>query len=240
MVKTDHGLMPVPAPATAQMLKGVPAKKGDIEGELVTPTGAAILKTIVKHFGPMPEMTTEQLGYGAGDRDFGERPNLLRVFFGQLSVEDCETGRGRERDTVIVVETSIDDMNPQFFEPLREALFAAGALDVLLIPVYMKKGRPGTLVQALAPPEKKTEISDVIFKNSTAIGLRFYPADREKLKRHIEKVETPLGSISVKVVERSPGVKEFRPEYEELKRLARLHNMSVEEVEGRVKGSMKE
>ncbi|MBE9536928.1 MAG: nickel pincer cofactor biosynthesis protein LarC [Proteobacteria bacterium] len=238
MVKTDHGLMPVPAPATAEMLKNIPAESGIVEAELVTPTGAAILKTLVKGFGPMPEMKVERVGYGAGDKDFAEHPNLLRIFSGQLSSEICKVSTERERDTVMVVETSIDDMNPQFFEPLVEALFEAGALDVLLIPVYMKKGRPGTLLQALVPPEKRAKISGIIFKNSTAIGLRFYHADREKLKRHTEKIETPLGSIKVKVLERSPGVVDFRPEYEELKRLAKLHKMSIEEVERKVKAAL--
>lgn len=238
MVKTDHGMMPVPAPATAEMLKGIPAEGGGIEAELITPTGAAILKALAKDFGPMPAMTTEQVGYGAGDKDFGDHPNLLRIFSGQLSAEDCKAAAGRESDSVMVVETSIDDMNPEFFEPLSEALFDAGALDVLLIPVYMKKGRPGTLLQVLAPPEKRVQISDIIFGNSTAIGLRFYHVDREKLKRNAEKIETPLGSITVKVVERSPGVREFRPEYEELKRIAKLHKMSIQEVERKVKVSL--
>ncbi|MBE9503042.1 MAG: nickel pincer cofactor biosynthesis protein LarC [Proteobacteria bacterium] len=231
MVMTDHGCMPVPAPATAEILKGVPVSNAAVEGELVTPTGAAILKAIAKKFGPMPEMNVEKIGYGAGDKDWGERPNLLRIFLGEtLDKLDGAINGFYDRDEVLVMETAIDDMNPQFFENMVEGLFSGGALDVVLIPVYMKKGRPGTLLQVIASPEKQQQVARVIFSGSTSIGIRSYRVDRMKLKRGEEMISTSLGEVRVKTIEMEKGKVELRPEYDDLKKLAKLKGMSMREV----------
>ena len=231
MVMTDHGCMPVPAPATAEILRGIPVTNTIIEGELVTPTGAAILKAIARSFGPMPEMNVEKVGYGAGDKDWGERPNLLRIFLGEgLDKTNGAIEGEYDRDEVLVMETAIDDMNPQFFENIVEGLFSGGALDVVMIPVYMKKGRPGTLLQVIVSPEKQHQMAQTIFSGSTSIGIRTYRTDRMKLKRGEEIISTALGEVRVKTIERERGKVELRPEYDDLKKLAKLKGMSVREA----------
>ena len=239
MVMTDHGRMPVPAPATAEILKGVPVTNSAVECELVTPTGAAILKAIAKGFGAMPEMNVEKVGYGAGDKDFSERPNLLRIFLGE-EFKECklELSGFYDRDEVLVMETAIDDMNPQFFENIVEELFSGGALDVVMIPVYMKKGRPGTLLQVIVSPEKQHQMAQTIFSGSTSIGIRTYRTDRMKLKRGEEIIATSLGEVRVKTIEREKGKVELRPEYDDLKKLAKLRGLSVREVNSIVQKSL--
>lgn len=231
MVAGEHGNMPVPAPATAELLKGIPFSTSALECELVTPTGAAIVKTLSKSFGAMPAMKVEAIGYGAGDRDLEDRPNLLRIFLG---TEEGILSYNHEKDQVIVMEASIDDMNPQFFEPLIEDLFAAGCVDVAVIPVQMKKGRPASILQVLLPPHLKDKIAGVIFSESTSIGVRCYGADRIKLKRREEKIDTPLGEIRVKVIVKDGAFVEHRPEYEDMKRVARENNLSIIEASRRI------
>ncbi len=229
-VKTEHGVMPVPAPATAELLKGIPFASSSIEAELVTPTGAAILKEFSSSFGEMPEMIVDKIGYGAGSKDFSDRPNVLRVFLGKE--EEGETLY--ERDSMLLMEAMIDDMNPQFFEPLVEDLFNGGCRDVVLFPAYAKKNRPGTLLQALVPPHLKEKIARVIFSGSTTIGLRFHPVERMKLKREEETLSTSFGDIKVKRVTGPDGREEIRPEYEELKKISRNSKLPIVEVSARL------
>lgn len=239
MVMTDHGSMPVPAPATAEILKGVPLSNGAVEGELITPTGAAVLKATAVGFGVMPDMNVERIGYGAGDKDFGGRPNLLRIFLGEAVESAVSRPKDPyERDEVLVMETAIDDMNPQFFECLVEDLFAAGALDVVMIPIYMKKGRPGTLVQVIVSPEKQRHMAQIIFADTTSIGVRSYPTGRIKLKRRAKIISTPLGDVRVKAVETEEGKVDIRTEFDELKRLAKSKGMSIREVEAVIDGAL--
>lgn len=227
MVKTDHGLMPVPAPATSEILKGVPLSNSTVEGELITPTGAAILKVLSNSFGEMPKMQVEIIGYGAGNKSFGARPNLLRIFLGENIEESLSD---LDEDEVLIIETAIDDMNPQFFEPMIDNLFQEGALDVVMIPAFMKKGRPGTLLQVIAHKEKKSQIEKIIFSGSTSIGIRSYNAKRSKLKRSGRVISTSLGDVTVKAVEKEGGQVELRPEYDSLKKLAKKNGTSVREM----------
>lgn len=231
IVKGDHGHMPIPAPATAELLKGIPFKGSDVPYELATPTGAAIVKVLATDFGDMPHINVEAIAYGAGDRDLECRPNLLRIFLGeQIDATIDLPDEAYDRDRVLIMEASIDDMNPQFFEPLIEELFKVGALDVSMTPIFMKKMRPATLLQVIAPIEKREQFSAIIFSGSTTIGIRYYEAERVKLIRREETVETSFGKIRVKVIERGNGPAELRPEYEELKRLSLDSTLSVMEI----------
>jgi len=239
IVKGDHGHMPIPAPATAELLKGIPFKSSDVPFELATPTGAAIVKVLSSNFGDMPDINVETIGYGAGDRDLECRPNLLRIFLGQqidATIDMPNEANGEapnesyDKDNVLVMEASIDDMNPQFFEPLIEKLFRSGALDVSMTPIFMKKMRPATLLQVIAPLEKREQFAAIIFSNSTTIGIRCYEAERMKLIRREETIETSFGKIKVKVVEKGNGLTELRPEYEELKRLSSGSTLSIIEI----------
>ena len=231
IVKGDHGHMPIPAPATAELLKGIPFRSSDVPFELATPTGAAIVKALTSDFGDMPDINVETIGYGAGDRDLECRPNLLRIFLGQQIDEDIDLlDQAVDKDRVLIMEASIDDMNPQFFEPLIEKLFSSGALDVSMTPIFMKKMRPATLLQVIAPPEKRKQFAAIIFSNSTTIGIRCYEAERMKLIRREETIETSFGKIKVKAVEKGNGLTELRPEYEELKRLSLDSTLSIIEI----------
>ena len=231
IVKGDHGHMPIPAPATAELLKGIPFRSSDVPFELATPTGAAIVKALTSDFGDMPDINVETIGYGAGDRDLECRPNLLRIFLGQQIDEDIDLlDQAVDKDRVLIMEASIDDMNPQFFEPLIEKLFSSGALDVSMTPIFMKKMRPATLLQVIAPPEKRKHFAAIIFSNSTTIGIRCYEAERMKLIRREETIETSFGKIKVKAVEKGNGLTELRPEYEELKRLSLDSTLSIIEI----------
>jgi len=230
-VTTEHGEMPVPAPATAEILKGIPLSQSNIAAEMVTPTGAAILKALATDFGEMPEMTVSEIGYGSGDKDFGSHPNLLRIFLGEATGGfEGSLPIPYEADKILILEAAIDDMNPQFYEPLMDKLFSAGALDVTMTSLYMKKSRPGTLLTVLIPPELKTRISEIIFSESTTIGIRCVKSERIKLKRREKTVQTPFGEIRVKVIDKGDGVEELRPEYDDIKKLSSLNNLSVRDM----------
>jgi hypothetical protein len=224
MVQSAHGLFPVPAPATVKLLGNAPVYAGAVQSELVTPTGALIVSSYASAFGPIPAMSVEQVGYGAGDRDHPQTPNVLRVLIGRASSEV-----GAER--VSVVECEIDDMNPQLFGVAMERLYAAGALEVFYTPVQMKKNRPGTLLTVVVAPEKRSEIADVVFRETTTIGLRHYDVDRECLSREIMKVATPIGDVRVKISSRNGRPITATPEFEDCARLAALNNLPVKEVQ---------
>ena len=224
MVHSAHGNFPVPAPATMKLLGSAPVYSGAIQKELVTPTGALIVTTYASDFGPIPPMSVDRIGYGAGDRDEPGTPNVLRVLIG----EAAEQVRG---DRVAVVECEIDDMNPQIFGVVMDRLYAAGALEVFYVPVQMKKNRPGTLLTAIVPPERRAAVVEVIFRETTTIGLRYSEVDRECLQREIVAIETPIGSVRFKVASRNGQMMNAVPEFDDCASLAASNNLSVKEVQ---------
>jgi len=229
-VQIAHGTFPVPAPATLRLLQGIPVYSGDVKAELVTPTGALILSTYAKQFGPLPAMSVERVGYGAGTRDFPTVPNVLRVIIGErASLSAPAEADGASR--VLKIEASIDDMNPQLFGPVTDALFAAGALDVFLAAISMKKGRPGTLLTVLAPPALKESISSLLFRETTTIGVRFETVERETLERTWADVATSGGSIRIKVARRRGQVVNAAPEFDDCVRVAAGSGRPVKEVQ---------
>jgi pyridinium-3,5-bisthiocarboxylic acid mononucleotide nickel chelatase len=228
MVHSAHGVFPVPAPATVRLLGSTPVYSGAVQKELVTPTGALIATTYATSFGPLPAMSVERVGYGAGDRDDPATPNVLRILIGRET--DARAGAG-EAERVTVIECEIDDMNPQIFGVVMDRLYAAGALEVFYIPVQMKKNRPGTLLTVVARPERRPEMTDVIFRETTTIGLRHYDVDRECLQREMVSVETPLGSVRFKVARRDGRVMNAVPEFDDCAKLAAANNLPVKEVQ---------
>jgi uncharacterized protein (TIGR00299 family) protein len=229
MVHSAHGHFPVPAPATVKLLGHTPVYSGAVQKELVTPTGALIATTFASSFGPIPAMTIDRTGYGAGDRDEPSTPNVLRVLIGPETA--AQPFRAASGDRVVVVECEIDDMNPQIFGVAMDRLYAAGALEVFYVPVQMKKNRPGTLLTVIAPPEKRGTIADVIFAETTTIGLRHYEVERECLTREIVAIETPLGTVRFKVASRGGRVLNAQPEFDDCAALAAKHNRSVKDVQ---------
>jgi len=203
---TMHGNIPIPGPATLELLKGAPVDIAEINAELVTPTGAGIVKTLSKGFGAMPRMKVSAVGYGAGSRDLEEMPNMLRVVIG----EALPHFKG---DTVAVIEANIDDMNPQYFEYVFERLFAEGALDVFITPIQMKRSRPAFKLTALCAPADTERISAEIFAETTTIGVRLYEAGRFTLERNTVKVRTKYGPVSVKLARMPEGGLNISPEY---------------------------
>jgi hypothetical protein len=233
-VSSAHGVFPVPAPATVKLLGKTPVYSGAVRKELVTPTGALIATTYASSFGPIPAMAVERVGYGAGDRDDPVTPNVLRVLIGEETAGsrvDAVQACGPAGDRVTVIECEIDDMNPQIFGLVMDRLYAAGALEVFYIAVQMKKNRPGTLLTVVAPPGRRTAMTDLIFRETTTIGLRHYDVDRECLERKIVPVETPLGTVRVKVASRDGLILNATPEFEDCAALAAAHNLPVKDVQ---------
>jgi pyridinium-3,5-bisthiocarboxylic acid mononucleotide nickel chelatase len=224
-VECAHGTIPLPAPATLELIQGVPVYGIDLEGELVTPTGAALMTTLATSFGPMPTMKVRATGYGAGKKEFGNRPNLLRVVIGE-TVEDAFSGAPE----IVVLETNVDDLSPEFYEPLTERLLEAGAADVYLTPIQMKKGRPGTLLTVLASPDLTDTLAGIIFRESSTLGLRQSTMRRLCLDREWKPVETPYGPIRVKTGSWRGLETTASPEYEEVKAAARAHNVPAKTV----------
>ncbi len=173
MVEMAHGVFPVPAPATLRLLQGVPVYSTGIQSELVTPTGALLISSYAKSYGPIPAMTVDRIGYGAGTRELGKVPNVLRVVIGERASAAEAPAGADAAEKIVQLECEIDDMSPQLFGPVTDQLFAAGALDVFMTPAQMKKGRPGTLLTVLAPPDKRGTICDVVFRETTTLGVRF-------------------------------------------------------------------
>jgi uncharacterized protein (TIGR00299 family) protein len=213
-VNTRGGLLPLPSPAAAEILKGVPVRMSSSEGELVTPTGVAILKTLCDSFGAMPRMRIEKIGYGAGSSDFKEMPNMLRVMLG-------EPVRIYKEDKIVIVETNIDDMSPQVFDYLFDRLFEAGVRDVYVSQVYMKKSRPAFQLNVLADEHLLEKVASIIFEETTSIGLRYYTADRLKLERKVVNVDTKYGRVDVKLGMGPDGIKAVSPEYDACVRIAK-------------------
>lgn len=222
MVRGPHGPMPVPAPGTAELLKGFPVVDTGVKRELVTPTGAAILTTLAAGAGAMPAMTVTAVGYGAGTMDL-ETPNVLRVFVG-------ETTEQAGTETIVQVETTVDDMSPQLYEPLMERLFEAGALDVYLTPVLMKKSRPGVVVTALCAPGAVSALTRACFLESTTIGVRWTAYQRQRLPREMVTLATSLGALSYKVSRLEGRVVTVTPEFDEVRRIAREKGLAVRDA----------
>jgi uncharacterized protein (TIGR00299 family) protein len=215
--------MPVPAPATAALVADVSTYSDGPVAELTTPIGAAIVTTLAERFGPMPAMRISASGYGAGDKDFAERPNLLRVLIGEI------TGAA-EATEVYVIEANVDDMSPQVAGYVRERLLDAGALDATFTPVFMKKDRPGFMVSVLAKAEDRERLGELLFEETTTLGLRMYRAERRVLERRWETVETPYGTVRIKIASENGKVRNFAPEYEDCRQLALEHKVPLKEV----------
>ena len=213
IARSKHGPLPLPGPATLELLKGLPVQWTQIEGETVTPTGAAIISTLGKSFGAQPGMTIERIGYGTGQRKWADRPNLFRLVLGEDSA-------GWSDEEMLVMETNIDDMNPQLYDHVMERLLTAGARDVFLTPVQMKKNRPATLLTVLCEPSHREKLAAILFQETTTIGVRSYPVRRMILRRELTKVKTRYGDVSVKIIEQPDGTRRITPEYDDLKRIA--------------------
>ena len=263
-VKSAHGTIPVPAPATVRLLGDAPIYSGEVQKELVTPTGALIVSSYASSFGPVPAMHVEQVGYGAGDNDFPSTPNVLRVLIGRESVasglsesvasglsqsvasgfsesvasgfsESVASGFSRTDAApaarVVVIECEIDDMNPQIFGVVMERLYAAGALEVFYVPVQMKKNRPGTLLTVVAPPALRPAMSEIIFRETTTIGLRYSEVERDCLVREQVPVDTPVGTVRMKLAWRDGRLVNAVPEFDDCAKLAAASNLPVKEVQ---------
>lgn len=224
-IETEHGRIPVPAPATLALLKDVPVYASGLSHELVTPTGAALAKALSASFGPVPAMRVDRVGYGVGTRHLPDRPNLLRIITGRDLTE-------RQGDVVVQLEANLDDAHPEWLGFLMDQLFDAGALDVLFCPTYMKKNRPGILVQVLGRPEHREKLMDVLFRESTTLGIRFQHIQRRILPRSSAEVDSPWGKLTVKKVDRPDGTSFLLPEYEACQRVAKERQVPLKDVYG--------
>ena len=233
-VKCAHGIMPVPTPGTAELLKGVPLAPSSVKGELTTPTGAAILTAVVTDFTPAPSMTIERIGHGAGTKDFLEQPNILRLWIGNAT-DDARRATD-EDDTVAVLETNLDDCPAEVIGYCFELLLAAGALDVFAVPIQMKKNRPGVLLSVIAEPGRVVELEEILFRETGTFGVRRTTAQRSKLAREEVTAETPWGPVRTKRGRRE-GFEIVTPEYEDCARVAREFGVPLRAVYAAVTGS---
>jgi uncharacterized protein (TIGR00299 family) protein len=225
-VDCAHGQLPIPAPATLEILKGLPVYGGSSNGEMVTPTGAGIIASLSPTFGPVPQMAIKHIGYGSGSRKCDHIPNLLRVFVGDKKEPQTQWGN----DDVCMVETNIDDMNPEIFGYLMERLLGDGALDVCFTPVMMKKNRPGTKIEVMCPPDKQADISRCLLTETSTIGVRYHLVHRHTLKRSICLLNTCFGPIQVKCTTDWEGRKQYAPEYEACKEIALKNKVPIKRV----------
>jgi len=225
-VQTEHGPLPVPAPATADMLRQAPTYSTGIPRELVTPTGAALVAGLVNRFGPLPPMTIAKIGYGAGSLELKEQPNVLRLFLG----ETAEAAASAEEPEVAILEANLDDMSPEVGGYVLEQALAAGALDVFYTPVQMKKNRPGVVLTVICPPERADALTRLIFEQTTTIGLRQSSARRRVLERSFVSVKTPLGEVRMKLARLNGRILNAAPEYDDCQRLAREKGVPLKQV----------
>ena len=226
-VQCAHGTFPVPAPATIELLKDAPVYSSGIQAELVTPTGAAIVRTLAKHFGAFPEMKVEKSAYGAGSRDLPGRPNVLRLVVGQMAA----TTAGRPNtETICVLEANLDDLNPQVFGYVMDQLLEQGALDVFGVPVQMKKSRPGTLLTVLCKPEHADKLMQILFSETTTLGVRCREESRQVLARRWENVRTQWGEVRIKIASMNGTVTNFAPEYEDCRQIAAEQHVPLKTV----------
>jgi len=222
-VQTSHGLLPIPAPATAEMLKGIPVYQSATQFELATPTGAAIISTLGTSFGLLPSMRVDRVAYGAGEKDFAGKPNVLRLILGQPATP-------YEEDSSLLIETNIDDSNPQLYDYIIEKIMGQGAQDAYLTPIIMKKGRPAILLSALTDRSKSDAVLDTIFRETTSIGVRIQEVGRKKLNREMKEVETPYGRIRVKISRRGDEILSATPEYDDCRRIAEEKHIPLKVV----------
>ncbi|MEP6741272.1 MAG: nickel pincer cofactor biosynthesis protein LarC [bacterium] len=225
MVDMDHGRFPVPPPAVTELLKGAPFYSTEIKGELLTPTGAAIITTVCSQFGALPQLKLEQTGYGAGTRQYEKFPNVLRVLIGETE------GRQRSEAQLWMLETNVDDMSPQVFGHVMERAFELGALDCYFTPIQMKKNRPGVLLSLLCREDERVSLMDLLFNETTTLGIRSYQVDRRALERSTVRVETQYGPIDVKVASLNGHIAKGMPEYEQCRTAAREANVPLRVVE---------
>jgi uncharacterized protein (TIGR00299 family) protein len=223
-VRSQHGIIPVPAPATTELLAGFPLRMGDGASEMVTPTGAAILRALATPAPPAMGFRVERVGYGAGAKEFADRPNVLRLMVGDRSRIYDQT---YETDELVDIQANIDDLNPQIYDHVVERLFEAGARDVTLTPTIMKKGRPAVTISVLAEPSARERLAAVLFAETSTIGLRYHPVARLKLTREIKEVDTRWGRVRVKVSRGGGDTITVSPEYDDCKRLAREHRVAL-------------
>jgi uncharacterized protein (TIGR00299 family) protein len=223
-VKTAHGVLPVPPPAVALLLRDVPVVGLDIEGETVTPTGAVLARTITKQFGTMPEMKVGRVGYGAGQRDWPAHPNVLRLTIGETA------GRGLQIDKLTIMSCNIDDMNPQWYEPVMKLLNEAGALDVWLTSVQMKKNRPGTVIEVLCQPDNSDQLRTLLLRHTSTLGVRETSVARYSLPREIETVQTEYGPIRLKVATLPDGSRKASPEHDDCVARAAENGVAINAV----------
>jgi hypothetical protein len=236
MVKTAHGVFPVPAPATVRLLGAVPTYSSGVQMETLTPTGALILSEYADAFGPMPAMRVASVGYGAGDRDLPETPNVVRVFVGESDASAPGAAAGPAQIAgpamrVSVLACEIDDMNPQIFGAVMDRLYAAGALEVFYQPVQMKKNRPGTLMTVVSAPDKRDALADLVFRETTTIGIRYQEMARLCLDREMVPVETAYGVVRFKVARKDGEVLNAQPEFDDLARLAAEQGVPIKMVQ---------
>ena len=230
-VACSHGVMPVPAPATLELLKGVPIYSGDIEKELVTPTGAAIVKVLAAGFGPRPQMTTDRIGCGAGSRDFPGHPNVLRISIGETHIAEAAVAEESGAvETIAILEANFDDLSPQLIGYIVDLALAEGALDVFTTAVQMKKNRPGTLLTVLARPENEEHLRALLFRESSTLGVRTRHEKRYALPRRHEAVTTPWGEVRMKIATLNGAISQYAPEYEDCRRIAAEHHVPLKTV----------
>ena len=227
-VKCDHGRLPVPAPATAEIIKGLPVKKGGLDFEATTPTGAAILSALVTHFGNDIVIKTETTGYGVGQKEHPDVPNLLRVSIGEL---EAVSDPGHN---ALQIECNIDDMNPEFFDHISDKLFSAGASDVFLSNIIMKKGRPGIVLKVICENETAEQVKNIIFTESTSLGIRTFPFRKDTLSRKFETVSTAFGDVKIKRSFHMGKEVSAKPEYDDCKRIASEKGIPVKEVYNKI------
>jgi len=228
-VKCAHGILPLPAPATLELLKNIPTYGGGMESEMVTPTGAAIISTLTKDFGERPLMKIEKIGYGAGEREFSI-PNLLRVSIGEKILSDRDLMDGYVHDEALLIETNIDDMNPEFYDYIMDKLFSQGALDVFLTPIQMKKNRPAQMLSIIVYEQNLKEILEVLFSESTTLGVRIKEVKRLKLTQANFIAETKYGKIKVKVGIFKEDIKTIAPEYQDCQKIAQQYQVPLKEI----------
>jgi pyridinium-3,5-bisthiocarboxylic acid mononucleotide nickel chelatase len=226
-VKCAHGTFPVPAPATVELLTNAPVYSSGVQAELVTPTGAAIVKTLVKRFAAFPEMKIEKSGYGAGSREFPGHPNVVRLTIGEVA---STLAAKTASETVTVLEANLDDLNPQVFGYVMDRLLEEGALDVFGMPVQMKKNRPGTLLTVLCRPEDASKLTQLIFTETTTLGVRRRDEVRQTLARRWENVRTQWGEVRIKIASMNGTVTNYAPEYEDCRRIATEHHVPLKTV----------
>lgn len=229
MIHCSHGILPVPAPATAQLLRGIPVKSGLVPFEATTPTGAAIIAATANSFSDCMDFTPRKIGYGLGSKESAV-PNVLRLFLGEMPSDACKKDSGLETGDAVMIECNIDDMNPEFYDFIMDALFAAGAHDVFLTPIIMKKSRPAVTVSVLCGQEKQKEMENILLLNSSSFGLRSYKVAKTMLRREVVKVKTAYGEVSIKKGYMDGRVIKAKPEYEDCKKLAKAKGVPIQDI----------